>query len=62
MQSITKLNEIENGIQSLKVLILRTLEFKEETKQVVSLKGMLKGIRIEEKDFDKAETSVFPTE
>jgi len=56
-----KLNEIENEIQSLKVLILRTLELREEAKQVVSLKGMLKGIRIEEKDFEEAEKSLFPT-
>jgi len=56
-----KLDEIENEIQSLKVLILRTLEFREEAKQVVSLKGMLKGIKIDEKDFEGAERSLFPT-
>ena len=56
-----KLNEIENEIHNLKVLILRTLEPKEEAKQVVSLKGMLKGIKIEEKDFKEAERSLFST-
>jgi len=55
-----KLNEIEQEIQSLKVLVLRTLELREEAKQVVSLGEMLKGVRVEEKDFEEAKKSLFP--
>lgn len=56
-----KLNKIENEIQDLKTLILRALEISEGAKQVVSLGGALKGIKIEENDFEEAKKSLFQT-
>lgn len=51
-----KLDEMENEIKSLKLMtILQT----EQPKTVVSLQGVLKGISVDEKDFEEAESSLF---
>lgn len=51
-----ELKKIENEIQGLKVLIIKTHEM---PKQTVSLKGMLKGITVTEEDIKEAKKSIF---
>ncbi len=50
-----KLNAIENDIKNLKLLILQH----QTTGKIVSLKGMLKGVKINEGDFSEAKKSLF---
>ena len=50
----SKLNAIENDIKSLKRLILQH----QKPKKIVSLKGFLKGIKINEEDFSEAKKSL----
>lgn len=49
-----KLGKIESEIQSLKVLI-----FPQKSKEVISLKGLLKGIKITEEEIEEAKRSLF---
>jgi len=51
-----ELKKIENEIQNLKILIIRTQQM---PKRVVSLKGMLKGITVTEEDIEEAKKSLF---
>ena len=51
-----ELKKIENEIQSLKILIIKTHQM---PKQVISLKGMLKGITVTEEDIKEAKKSLF---
>ncbi len=51
-----ELKRIENEIQNLKTLILKTREI---PKQVVSLRGMLKEITVSEEDIKEAKKSLF---
>ena len=50
-----KLDVIENEIKSLKLLILQH----QKPKKLVSLRGMLKGVKITEEDFEEAKKSLF---
>ena len=50
-----KLNEIENEIQGLKLLILQ----QREQKQIVSLRGILKGVKITGQEIEEAKRSLF---
>jgi len=45
-----ELNAIESEIKNLKILISQH----QKQKKIVSLKGMLKGVKIKEKDFSEA--------
>ena len=54
-QIYPELEEIKNEIRSLKILIIE----KSQTKQVVSIGGALKGIKISEEDIEEAKKSVF---
>ncbi len=47
-----KIKTIENELNSLKILVL-------ENKKVVSLKGVLKGIKVDEKEIGEAKNSPF---
>ncbi len=51
-----ELKRIENEIQILKVLVIRSQKI---PKNKVSLEGMLKGIRIEEGDIEEAKKAIF---
>ena len=51
-----ELKKIENEIQNLKILIIKTQQM---PKQVVSLKGMLKGITVTEEDIKEVKKSLF---
>lgn len=51
-----ELKKIENEIQNLKILILQTQQM---PKQIVPLKGMLKGITVTEEDIKEAKKSLF---
>ena len=51
-----ELKKIENEIQNLKILIIKTQQM---PKQIISLKGMLKGITVTEEDIKKAKKSLF---
>ena len=51
-----ELKKIENEIQNLKILIIKTRQM---PKQIVSLKGMLKGITVTEEDIKEAKKSLF---
>jgi len=51
-----ELKKIENEIQNLKILIIRTQQM---PKRVISLKGMLKGITVTEDDIEEAKKSLF---
>ena len=58
MEAITiypKLNAIENDIKNLKLLILQH----QKPGKIVSLKGLLKGVKIKEEDFSEAKKSLF---
>ncbi|ODS35754.1 hypothetical protein BEH94_06120 [Candidatus Altiarchaeales archaeon WOR_SM1_SCG] len=50
-----KLSAIENDIKNLKLLILQH----KKPGKIVSLKGMLKGVKINEEDFSEAKRSLF---
>ncbi len=50
-----KLSAIENEIKNLKLLVLRN----QKPKKIVSLKGLLKGVKIKEEDFSEAKESWF---
>lgn len=45
-----KLTSIEKEIETLKILILQS----QQQKEIISLKGVLRGIKISEEDFEEA--------
>jgi hypothetical protein len=51
-----ELKRIESEIQVLKVLIIKS---KKLPKKRVALEGMLKGIKVEEKDIEEAKRAIF---
>lgn len=51
-----ELQEIKHEIQSLKILIIKT---QQTPKQIVHLRGMLKGVRISEEDIEEAKEYLF---
>ena len=51
-----ELKKIENEIQNLKILIIKTRQM---PKQIVSLKGMFKGITVTEEDIKEAKKSLY---
>jgi len=51
-----ELKKIENDIQVLKILLLKSRKMPRKT---AKLEGALKGVRIEEKDIEKAKKSIF---
>lgn len=53
-----KLNEIENEIVSLKTIMIQAIQ-QPLQKQIISLKGILKGISVSEEDIKKAKESLF---
>ena len=50
-----KLNAIEKEIKNLKLLVLQH----QKPKKIVSLKGLLKGVKIKDEDFSEAKKSLF---
>jgi len=55
-QIYPELEEIKNEIRSLKILIIQS---RQTPKQIVSLRGALKGIKVSEEDIEEAKKSVF---
>jgi len=55
-QLYTKLSKIEHEIEALKMLILK---IPETPREVVSLRGLLKGAKITEDDIKEAKQSLF---
>lgn len=55
-QIYPELEEIKNEIQNLKILIIKS---QQTPKQIVSLKGMLKGVKISDVDIKEAKKSLF---
>lgn len=51
-----ELKKIENEIQLLKILIIKS---KKLSKKRVALEGMLKGIKIEERNIEEAKRAIF---
>lgn len=51
-----ELKKIENELKEIKILILKSQPVQ---KKPVKLKGVLKGAKFSEKDFEKAKKSVF---
>ncbi|MEM5802285.1 MAG: hypothetical protein QXQ18_02795 [Candidatus Aenigmatarchaeota archaeon] len=51
-----ELKKIESEIQILKILVVKT---KKLPKRKVALEGLLKGIKIEEKDIEEAKKAIF---
>lgn len=51
-----ELKKIENELKEIKILILKSQSVK---KKPVKLKGLLKGMKFGERDFEEAKKSVF---
>ncbi len=56
-QFYNKLNNIEEELIKLRLQLASNVH--KEHKKVVSLKGILKGVRVEEEDIKKAKKSLF---
>ncbi len=50
-----KLNALEKELTELKITFIRHAK----TEKIVSLKGVLKGLKVEEKDIEEAKKSLF---
>ncbi|MFH1774237.1 MAG: hypothetical protein ABH874_04670 [Methanobacteriota archaeon] len=50
-----KLNALEKELTELKIAFIQHAK----AKKIVSLKGMLKGLKVEEKDIEEAKKSLF---
>ena len=53
-----KLETIEDELYSLKSIIIRVIQ-QPEPKQILALKGLLKGIQVNEGDIEEAKKSLF---
>lgn len=51
-----ELKKIENEIQVLKILIVKSQKI---PKKVVKLEGLLKGVKVDEKDIEEAKKAIF---
>ena len=54
-QLLSKFNKIENEIKELKISLVKSKNYGKK----VSLKGLLAGVKISEKDIDKAKKNLF---
>lgn len=50
-----KVNHLEKEVSELKVMVMQQTS----AKKIVSLKGALKGLKVNEKDIEKAKKSLF---
>jgi len=55
-----KLEALENEIIDLKSMLIK-LSQSTQNRKIVSLKGMLKGIKVDDKDIEDAKSSLFKT-
>ena len=53
-----KLEALEDEISNLKSMLIQ-LSQPSQNRKIVSLKGLLKGIKVDEKDIEKAKDSLF---
>jgi len=53
-----KLEMLENEVSDIKSMLIRLSQSPQDRK-IVSLKGMLKGIKVEDEDIEEAERSLF---
>ncbi len=58
MNIYKKIEAIEEEILNLKSVIIKISQLPKKRK-VISLKGLLKGIKVDEKDIEEAEKSLF---
>ena len=55
-----KLELLENEVTDIKSMLIR-LSQSPQNRKIVSLKGLLKGIKVEENDIEEAKRSLFKT-
>ena len=53
-----KLEELENEVSDIKSMLIR-LSQSPQNRKIVSLKGLLNGIRVDEEDIEEAKKSLF---
>ena len=55
-----KLEALENEVSDIKSMLIKLSQSPKDRK-IVSLKGLLKGIKVEENDIEEAKSSLFKT-
>ena len=53
-----KLEMLENEVSDIKSMLIRLSQFPQD-KKIVSLKGLLKGIKVEDEDIEEAKRPLF---